>query len=102
LLESLLTNSSKLKVKSISVIVQADALIGLKNYNPQQDTMHRFGTVKFVICFLLCWTSLICNLPHPHMSICILADAADIDCAKQIKLEYMSVDDPKKYVCNLI
>jgi hypothetical protein len=36
------------------------------------------------------------------MSICILADAADIDCAKQIKLEYMSVDDPKKYVCNLI
>jgi large subunit ribosomal protein L10Ae len=34
------------------------------------------------------------------MSICILADAADIDRAKQIDLEYMSVDDLKKYVSN--
>ena len=32
------------------------------------------------------------------MSICILADAADIDRAKQIDLEYMSVDDLKKWV----
>ncbi len=32
------------------------------------------------------------------MSVCILADAADIDRAKQIELEYMSVDDLKKYV----
>jgi large subunit ribosomal protein L10Ae len=30
------------------------------------------------------------------MSICILADAADIDRAKQVDLEYMSVDDLKK------
>ena len=30
------------------------------------------------------------------MSICILADAADIDRAKSIDLEYMSVDDLKK------
>ena len=36
------------------------------------------------------------------MSICILADAADIDRAKQIELEYMSVDDLKKYVCDLV
>ena len=38
------------------------------------------------------------------MSICILADAADIDRAKQIELEYMSVDDLKKYgrQCNLV
>jgi hypothetical protein len=35
------------------------------------------------------------------MSICILADVADIDRAKQIDLEYMSVDDLKKYVCVL-
>ena len=32
------------------------------------------------------------------MSICILADAADIDREKQIELEYMSVDDLKKCV----
>lgn len=32
------------------------------------------------------------------MSICILADANDIDRAKQIELEYMSVDDLKKCV----
>ena len=30
------------------------------------------------------------------MSLCILADANDIDRAKQIELEYMSVDDLKK------
>ena len=30
------------------------------------------------------------------MSICILADAADIDRAKQIDLEYKSVDDLQK------
>ena len=36
------------------------------------------------------------------MSICILADAADIDRAKQIELEYMSVDDLKKYDFDLI
>jgi large subunit ribosomal protein L10Ae len=38
------------------------------------------------------------NVPRPRMLICILADAADIDRAKQIDLEYMSVDDLKKYV----
>ena len=36
------------------------------------------------------------NVPRPRMSICILADAADIDRAKQVELEYMSVDDLKK------
>jgi len=57
--------------------------IGLKNYDPQRDK--RFsGTVKLP------------HLPRPRMSICILADAADIDRAKLIELEYMSVDDLKK------
>jgi large subunit ribosomal protein L10Ae len=41
------------------------------------------------------------NVPRPRMSICILADAADIDRAKQIDLEYMSVDDLKKCVSSL-
>lgn len=36
------------------------------------------------------------HVPRPRMSICILADAADIDRAKLIELEYMSVDDLKK------
>ncbi|KAJ8698993.1 60S ribosomal protein L10A, variant 2 [Pleurotus ostreatus] len=57
--------------------------IGLKNYDPQRDK--RFsGTVKLP------------NVPRPRMSMCILADANDIDRAKQIELEYMSVDDLKK------
>ena len=38
------------------------------------------------------------HVPRPRMSLCILADAADIDRAKQIELEYMSVDDLKKCV----
>merc|ERR1711959_679399 len=57
--------------------------IGLKNYDPQRDK--RFsGTIKLP------------NIPRPRMSICILADAADIDRAKLIELENMSVDDLKK------
>ncbi|KAJ3085472.1 60S ribosomal protein L10a [Quaeritorhiza haematococci] len=57
--------------------------IGLKNYDPQRDK--RFsGTVKLP------------NIPKPKMRICILADAAHIDLAKAIGLEYMSVEDLKK------
>ena len=57
--------------------------IGLKNYDPQRDK--RFaGTVKLP------------NVPKPNMKICILADAAHIDQAKAINLEFMSVDDLKK------
>ena len=59
--------------------------IGLKNYDPQRDK--RFsGTVKLP------------TVPRPRMSICILADQNDIDRAKEISLEYMSVDDLKKCV----
>ena len=36
------------------------------------------------------------HVPRPSMSICILADATDIDRAKQIDLEYKSVDDLQK------
>ncbi|CAE6474945.1 unnamed protein product [Rhizoctonia solani] len=61
--------------------------IGLKNYDPQRDK--RFsGTVKLP------------NVPRPRMSICILADAADIDRAKQIELEYM-LNKNKKLVKKL-
>lgn len=38
------------------------------------------------------------NVPRPRLSLCILADAADVDRAKQIELEYMTADDLKKYV----
>jgi len=57
--------------------------IGLKNYDPQRDK--RFsGSVKLP------------HVPRPRMKLCILADAADVDRAKQIDLEYMTVDDLKK------
>merc|ERR1712157_687779 len=57
--------------------------IGLKNYDPQRDK--RFsGTVKLP------------HVPRPRMSMCILADAADVDRAKLINLEFMTVEDLKK------
>ncbi|KAJ3271241.1 hypothetical protein HK104_004720 [Borealophlyctis nickersoniae] len=57
--------------------------IGLKNYDPQRDK--RFsGTVRLP------------NIPKPKMKICILADAAHIDQAKVIGLDFMSVEDLKK------
>jgi len=80
--------------------------IGLKNYDPQRDK--RFsGTVKCVQPSLMSFLFIdVCyrlpHVPRPRMSICILADAADIDRAKQIELEYMSVDDLKKYVLHLL
>ena len=42
------------------------------------------------------------SVPCPRMSVCVLVDAADIDRAKQIELEYMSVDDLKKYVLYIL
>ncbi|KAJ7051022.1 60S ribosomal protein I1-a [Mycena amicta] len=54
----------------------------IQNYDPQRDKCFS-GTVKLP------------NVPRPCMSICILADAADIDRAKQIELQYMSVNNLK-------
>jgi len=36
------------------------------------------------------------NIPRPQMSICVLGDAHDIDRAKQLGVDVMSVDDLKK------
>ncbi|KAJ8296407.1 60S ribosomal protein L1-B [Rhodotorula toruloides] len=77
----ILTESSGEKKRNFDA--QIELQIGLKNYDPQRDK--RFsGTIKLP------------HVPRPRMSICILADAADIDRAKLIELEYMSVDDLKK------
>jgi len=71
------------KNKKRNFIETVELQIGLKNYDPQRDK--RFsGTIKLP------------HVPRPRMSICILADAADIDRAKLIELEYMSVEDLKK------
>ncbi|CAG8757544.1 13777_t:CDS:2, partial [Racocetra fulgida] len=63
--------------------------IGLKNYDPQRDK--RFsGTINFIL------NSRLPNVPRPKMSVAILGDAHDCDRAKEIQLEYLSVDDLKK------
>ena len=89
--------------KSRNFVETIELQIGLKNYDPQRDK--RFsGTVKCVATLQhqpyrnLIHVYRLPNVPRPRMSICILADAADIDRAKQIDLEYMSVDDLKKLV----
>lgn len=71
--------------KKRNFIETIELQIGLKNYDPQRDK--RFsGTVKLP------------HVPRPRMSLCILADAAHVDQAKQIDLEYMTVEDLKKCV----
>jgi len=71
------------ETKKRNFLETVELQIGLKNYDPQRDK--RFsGTVKLP------------HVPRPRMSICILADAADIDRAKLIDLEYQSVEDLKK------
>ncbi|GAA96206.1 uncharacterized protein L969DRAFT_84065 [Mixia osmundae IAM 14324] len=80
-MNELLTQSKGDKKRNFTETVELQ--IGLKNYDPQRDK--RFaGTLKLP------------HVPRPRMTVCILADAADIDRAKQIELEYMSVDDLKK------
>jgi len=80
-IKELLSESNGEKKRKFTETIELQ--IGLKNYDPQRDK--RFsGTVKLP------------NVPRPRMTICILADAYDIDRAKQIELEYMSVDDLKK------
>ncbi|PWN19215.1 putative ribosomal protein L10a.e, cytosolic [Microstroma glucosiphilum] len=91
--------SSKIQVSSVRQNIQSllkaseekhrnfnetvELQIGLKNYDPQRDK--RFsGTVKLP------------HIPRPRMSLCILADAADVDRAKLIELEFMTVEDLKK------
>ncbi|KAJ3216230.1 hypothetical protein HK099_005972 [Clydaea vesicula] len=76
-----LLNESEEKKRNFTETVELQ--IGLKNYDPQRDK--RFsGTVRLP------------NIPRPQMKICILADAAHIDQAKAISLDFMSVDDLKK------
>jgi large subunit ribosomal protein L10Ae len=69
--------------KKRNFVETVELQIGLKGYDPQRDK--RFsGTIKLP------------HVPRPRMSLCILADAADVDRAKQIELEYMTVEDLKK------
>jgi len=78
--KEMLGESTDKKRKFVETI---ELQIGLKNYDPQRDK--RFsGTVKLP------------NIPRPRMTLCILADAADVDRAKQIDLEYLTVEDLKK------
>lgn len=80
-IQELVAFSSTEKPRKFTETVELQ--IGLKNYDPQRDK--RFsGTVRLP------------NVPKPTMKICILADAAHIDQAKAIGLEFMSVDDLKK------
>ncbi|KAI9637355.1 60s ribosomal protein l1-a [Dioszegia hungarica] len=71
--------------KKRNFIETIELQIGLKNYDPQRDK--RFsGTVKLP------------HVPRPRMQLCILADAADVDRAKQLdeELPFMTVEDLKK------
>ncbi|KAF9545724.1 hypothetical protein EC957_010587 [Mortierella hygrophila] len=92
-------NSSKIQVSAVRESVRqvkqqsedkkrnfvetVELQIGLKNYDPQRDK--RFsGSVRLP------------NIPRPKMSVCILGDALHCDQAKEISMEYQSVDDLKK------
>merc|ERR1711964_666432 len=72
-----------LETKKRNFLETVELQIGLKNYDPQRDK--RFsGTVRLP------------HVPRPRMSLCILADAADVDRAELISLDFMTVEDLKK------
>ncbi|KAK9472247.1 60S ribosomal protein uL1 [Dipodascopsis tothii] len=78
---SLLDYSENTKKRNFLETVELQ--VGLKNYDTQRDK--RFsGTVKLP------------QVPRPNMTICVFGDAHDVDRAKQIGVDAMSVEDLKK------
>lgn len=71
------------ETKKRNFLETVELQVGLKNYDPQRDK--RFsGTLKLPAC------------PRPHMSVCVFGDAFDVDRAKSLGVDAMSVDDLKK------
>ncbi|KAK6203297.1 ribosomal protein L1-like protein [Scheffersomyces amazonensis] len=71
------------ETKKRNFLETVELQVGLKNYDPQRDK--RFsGSLKLP------------QVPRPNMTICIFGDAFDVDRAKSIGAEAMSVDDLKK------
>lgn len=79
--QKLLEHSNETKKRNFLETVELQ--IGLKNYDPQRDK--RFsGTLRLPV------------VPRPNMTICIFGDAFDVDRAKSVGVDAMSVDDLKK------
>lgn len=79
--KELLKYSAETKKRNFLETVELQ--VGLKNYDPQRDK--RFsGTLKLP------------QVPRPNMTICIFGDAFDVDRAKSLGVDAMSVDDLKK------
>lgn len=79
--KKLLEYSTETKKRNFLETVELQ--VGLKNYDPQRDK--RFsGTLKLP------------QVPRPNMTICIFGDAFDVDRAKSLGVDAMSVDDLKK------
>ncbi|ODV96813.1 hypothetical protein PACTADRAFT_48623 [Pachysolen tannophilus NRRL Y-2460] len=79
--QELLKYSSETKKRNFLETVELQ--VGLKNYDPQRDK--RFsGTLKLP------------QVPRPNMTICIFGDAFDVDRAKSLGIDAMSVEDLKK------
>ncbi|KAI5968112.1 RPL10A [Candida margitis] len=79
--KKLLEHSNETKKRNFLETVELQ--VGLKNYDPQRDK--RFsGTLKLP------------QVPRPNMTLCIFGDAFDVDRAKSLGVDAMSVDDLKK------
>jgi len=79
--QKLLEFSTETKKRNFLETVELQ--VGLKNYDPQRDK--RFsGSLKLP------------QVPRPNMTICIFGDAFDVDRAKSVGVDAMSVDDLKK------
>ncbi|GMM36956.1 ribosomal 60S subunit protein L1B [Saccharomycopsis crataegensis] len=79
--QQVLTYSNETKKRNFLETVELQ--VGLKNYDPQRDK--RFsGTLRLP------------QVPRPNMTICIFGDAFDVDRAKSLGCDAMSVEDLKK------
>lgn len=79
--QKILTYSSETKKRNFLETVELQ--VGLKNYDPQRDK--RFsGTLRLP------------QVPRPNMTVCIFGDAFDVDRAKSLGIDAMSVEDLKK------
>ena len=99
-IKDLLAYSTDEKKRNFTETIELQ--IGLKNYDPQRYPSSHFYVFFFQNSDSTCSDKRFSGqiklptIPRPQMTICVLGDAHDIDRAKQLGVDVMSVDDLKK------
>src|SRR5277367_589303 len=93
-IKDLLAYSTEEKKRNFTETIELQ--IGLKNYDPQRYSFLPLSLCNTCSDKRFSGQIKLPTIPRPQMTICVLGDAHDIDRAKQLGVDVMSVDDLKK------